>query len=561
MTKNLFRAHHLFIFLRMDQKIKHEMMTHATNAQTRVTISYGVRTNEQLRKYVVGGVSEMHGSRLPAGDCVTLILQQAAGGYRSIICLRRHGHVDGQAWEVSYNAEQFRLLSRNVLCFVLNKIRAGQLTWRIRHSSGSDVRWRIECDEVPSLLRCFMRGALLQRHLFIGDRSRPDTIRAGQMQHVLMHYISKVVSRSRTVKIGQVELTHLPDARLSPELPLGAWALSRKKQVYWLEPNASDMATFCASALVRQLRVGPCTIPIAFSFGMVDIDWGLIAVPMVRIDGDVVVSTADHLNRILVDVEEHGFVNNGNVSETVFVDSADPRQRILEIKATIERLLQACDVDYGLIKVDGTNSPSRILCYKEDGPAFLVANGKNVGFVPAGLAGPGLLMDQVSLSGEWSDFKITVSCWRDAERDKAEPEWVKSEAHGAFRCPYCLYCSGEELSLFKHIASLHCRVPNIVFVVECVDDEEQKQMFRDNMVGLFHFSSGRAIFHKYNNTWQSFDHFAYDVVACARANGLKLRNIVRMHTGGGHNFSHWWINAGVAAGVFERFTIPDDVLG
>ena len=99
-----------------------------------------------------------------------------------------------------------------------------------------------------------------------------------------------------------------------------------------------------------------------------------------------------------------------------------------------------------------------------------------------------------------------------------------------------------------------------MFVVECVDDEEQKQMFRDNMVGLFHFSNGRAIFHEHNNTWQSLDDFGNDVVASARGNGVKLRNIVRMHTGGGHNFSHWWINAGVAAGVFERYPIPNDIL-
>jgi len=126
-------------------------------------------------------------------------------------------------------------------------------------------------------------------------------------------------------------------------------------------------------------------------------------------------------------------------------------------------------------------------------------------------------------------------------------------------CDYCNYETHHQEYLEKHKSAYH-NDSNMILYMACegsldarntLIDEIETKGFED-----IDCTGGQAAFED-----GDLNHFGKALVKAARKHNIKLYQVSRMKDPGmGLIFPDWWFKAGVEAGLFEEYSLPDDVL-
>jgi hypothetical protein len=136
----------------------------------------------------------------------------------------------------------------------------------------------------------------------------------------------------------------------------------------------------------------------------------------------------------------------------------------------------------------------------------------------------------------------------------SKPEWVDSDENGEFKCDHCSYKNSEEF-LQIHIQEYHTN-HNMVLYMDCNGSIEGRDVLNDCIDAEWIDCTGGQAAYKDSDLQK----FGEQLVRAARDNNIKLFNVLRIQDPGlGLDFPSWWVEAGIEAGVFERYDIPDDV--
>lgn len=138
----------------------------------------------------------------------------------------------------------------------------------------------------------------------------------------------------------------------------------------------------------------------------------------------------------------------------------------------------------------------------------------------------------------------------------SKPDWVDSKIDGELICKSCTYKSDSEEFLAAHVEKYHTCDQEMILYMGCTGSIEGRSNLVDGVDAQWmDMTGGQAAFHD-----GDLKTFGDQLVAGAREHGLKLYHVVRMHDPGlGLEFPWWWVEAGVKAGVFQQYELPEDV--
>ena len=139
-------------------------------------------------------------------------------------------------------------------------------------------------------------------------------------------------------------------------------------------------------------------------------------------------------------------------------------------------------------------------------------------------------------------------------------EWVDSIDNGSLSCTKCNYRTNSDEHLEKHTNAYHNDDANFIYSMDCTGSISGRNVLCDVVdVEWIDCTGGQAAFEPGGEAYP-LSNFGEDLVRGARANGLRLYNVLKIYDPGlGLEFPMWWVEGGIAAGTFERFEIPDDV--
>jgi hypothetical protein len=135
-------------------------------------------------------------------------------------------------------------------------------------------------------------------------------------------------------------------------------------------------------------------------------------------------------------------------------------------------------------------------------------------------------------------------------------EWVTSDETGEFVCKDCSYTSSNAEFLKKHIDSYHEGEHSFVLYMTCEGSIDG----RNELLQLVDFNyidctGGQAACDD-----GDLQTFGDQLVNASQKTGHKLFQVYRMYDPGlGLDFPQWWFDAGLDAGVFEKYDLPTDV--
>jgi hypothetical protein len=135
-------------------------------------------------------------------------------------------------------------------------------------------------------------------------------------------------------------------------------------------------------------------------------------------------------------------------------------------------------------------------------------------------------------------------------------DWVDSVEGGTIKCEHCSYCTNSRDFLEKH-NTYHKDDREFILYMECKGSLKGRNTLIDNISAQeIDCTGGQAAFED-----GDINVFGQELVNASRKTKFKIYRALRMHDPGlGLCFPEWWIDAGIKAGVFEKYSLPQDVL-
>jgi len=142
-----------------------------------------------------------------------------------------------------------------------------------------------------------------------------------------------------------------------------------------------------------------------------------------------------------------------------------------------------------------------------------------------------------------------------------KPEWLDSIESGTFNCKSCKYKTTNDDFLNEHCNAYHIdnESRSYILYVGCTGSITGRNTIEEHIRDKFQYvdcTGGQMACH--DGDLQTFGDL---IVEVARKNNIGIYYIYRMYDPGlGLDFPTWWVQGGIDAGVFQEYTIPDDVL-
>lgn len=143
---------------------------------------------------------------------------------------------------------------------------------------------------------------------------------------------------------------------------------------------------------------------------------------------------------------------------------------------------------------------------------------------------------------------------------RTAPIWLNGDDDGEYDCPNknCDFSTDDEEYLNKHTEMFHNKEQDMILYMCCTESIDGRNALNNIISDSFQpidCTGGQAAFED-----GDLKKFGDALVKASRKTGYKLYDIYRMYDPGlGLIFDDWWIQAGVKAGTFKKYKIPDDV--
>lgn len=136
----------------------------------------------------------------------------------------------------------------------------------------------------------------------------------------------------------------------------------------------------------------------------------------------------------------------------------------------------------------------------------------------------------------------------------AKEDWVDSDPTGEFSCDNCAYRSSKEEWLTTHRQRYHHPDMSMIFYFDCDGSIDGRGAILDHVSAKWiDCTGGQAACEDDGD----FDRFAEEVSEASKETGIQVYNILHIADPGlGLEFPGWWVDAGIAAGVFKRVQAP-----
>lgn len=141
---------------------------------------------------------------------------------------------------------------------------------------------------------------------------------------------------------------------------------------------------------------------------------------------------------------------------------------------------------------------------------------------------------------------------------ESKPAWVDSDSNGHNACDKCTYKTNSEEFLKEHAKRYHDDNASFILYMACTGSIEGRNTLADAVSASYSYidmTGGQAAFED-----GDLQTFGDELVAASRESGYKIYHAYRMHDPGlGLDFPQWWIDTGVALGIFQQYELPEDV--
>jgi hypothetical protein len=143
---------------------------------------------------------------------------------------------------------------------------------------------------------------------------------------------------------------------------------------------------------------------------------------------------------------------------------------------------------------------------------------------------------------------------------RTPPVWLNGDDDGEYDClnKNCDFSTDNEEYLNKHTEMFHNKERDMILYMCCAESIDGRNALNNMISNSFQpidCTGGQAAFED-----GDLKEFGDALVKASRETGYKLYDVYRMYDPGlGLIFDDWWVQAGVKAGTFKKYKIPDDV--